>query len=433
MIKKTIRVGLLAFASLLAFSACSSDSDDNAATEQSVESILPTDARSFVSEYFPGYAYSSVKKLDATAENEATYIATMKEGVEIQFDTDGQWVDIDGKNQTLPENVINLLPATAVNYVQQNEGGTASRSNNSKLVAIIKMLRLKYGYQIDLQNDKAYVFDKIGEFLSNNSQTGQSGVVNTSDLPQAAQAFISTNFPSEKYLYVAKLNIPVYGAIYNVYLTNGYKVKFDKDGVWKEVDRDDKAIPATVLTNVLPQQIVSYINTKYPSSGVESIEKKSDRYEIELLNDLDLEFDLNGNFLGADGDDDKEQTIDQTALPQTAIDFIKTAFPNANGYKKITKNAIPDDGVVYEVRLNDNTELELDTNGDWLEVKAKRGALPQTFLSTLPVNIVSYLNKNQTGIGVEEVSKDRKGYEVELINGIEIEFDTNGNFLSIDR
>ena len=431
MIKKTIRVGLLAFASLLTFSACSSD-DNNTPTEQGTSSLLPNDARSFISQYFSGYNTSNVEKLSAANTNGATYIATMKEGAEIQFDANGQWVDIDGKNTVLPDAVINLLPATAVTYVEQNE--PTAKSTSSKLIAIMKLLRLKYGYQVDLEGDKAYIFDKIGEFLSNDKNSIHQGAVNTSDLPQAARDFVTANFPSESYLYVAKLNIPYYGTIYNAYLTNGYKVKFDNAGAWKEIDRDDQAIPSSVLSANLPAAAVSYITTKFPSVGVESIEKKSDRYEVELLNDFDLEFDLQGNLIGSDNDDDNdEQTVDQTSLPQAALDFVSTAFPNAGGYDKVTKNAVPDDGVMYEVRLKDRTQIEFDTNGDWLEVKAKSGVLPQTFLNTLLSGITSYLNQNQAGVGVEEVSKDRKGYDVDLINGIEIEFDLQGNFVSLDR
>lgn len=432
MIKKTVRIGLLAFASLLTFSACSSDDDNTVGIEQGTSSSLPTTARNFVSEYFAGYNYNNVEKLSAANENGAAYIATMKEGVEIQFDKDGQWVNIDGKNQVLPDAVTKLLPATAVTYVEQNAGST-TKSTSSKLIAILKLLRLKYGYQIDLDGDKAFIFDKIGEFLSNDASSVNAGSVNTSQLPQAARDFISTNLPSESYLYVAQLNIPFYGVIYNAYLTNGYKVKFDKDGVLKEVDRDDKAIPASVLSAILPQNAVTYLNTKFPSIGVESVEIKSDKYEVELLNDLDLEFDLQGNLTASDNDNSSEQKIDPTALPQIARDFVTSAFPNGNGYKEISKNAVPDDGVMYEVKLNDNTQLKFDINGNWLEAKAKKGVLPQAFINTLPAKIISYLSTNQAGIGVEKVSKDNKGYDVDLINGIEIEFNTNGDFISIDR
>lgn len=428
--KKVFTVGLVAIASLMFLGACSDDDNNNPAIEQGTSTILPNTAKSFVSEYFQGYTYDNVEKLSQANDNGASYIATMKEGVTIQFDNDGQWVDIDGQNNPLPSAVTDLLPAAALTYVEQN---TTTKSTNSKLIAIIKLLRLKYGYQIDLEGDKAYVFDKIGEFLTNDVNSIHQGAVNTADLPEAARNFISSNLASETYLYIAKLNIPVYGTIYNAYLTNDYKVKFDKDGLFKEIDRDDKAIASSILSAVLPEKAVAYLNTNFASVGVETVEKKSDRYEVELLNDLDLEFDLQGNLTASDNDDSDEQKVDPTSLPQNTQDFIASAFPNANGYKKVSKNTVPDDGVMYEVRLNDDTQLDFDTAGNWLHAKAKKGTLPQTFLDTLPTAIVTYLNQNQTGVGVEQIDLDNKGYEVELINGIEIEFDLKGNFVSIDR
>jgi len=40
---------------------------------------------------------------------------------------------------------------------------------------------------------------------------------------------------------------------------------------------------------------------------------------------------------------------------------------------------------------------------------------------------------NYTDAGINEISRDRRGYEVELTNQIELQFDQNGNFVRVDN
>ena len=51
-----------------------------------------------------------------------------------------------------------------------------------------------------------------------------------------------------------------------------------------------------VSTTNLPEAILDYLNTNYPNIGIDEV-------EIELNNDLELYFDLNGNFLSVEYND----------------------------------------------------------------------------------------------------------------------------------
>ena len=83
---------------------------------------------------------------------------------------------------------------------------------------------------------------------------------------------------------------------YTVILDNGVKIEFGSTGKWESVKSRNGAIPASVI----PVKISDYVSNYYKSLGIEKIERKRYGYEVELTNDLDLKFDLNGNFLGLD-------------------------------------------------------------------------------------------------------------------------------------
>ena len=102
-----------------------------------------------------------------------------------------------------------------------------------------------------------------------------------------------------------------------------------------------------------------------------------------------------------------------------------------HSYAELSGNEIKTsaiDGKTYEVTLNDGTEIELKENGEWKEIKDIKGIPSAIFPST----IKSYLQANYNNITVEKIEKESRGYKVELINNIDLEFDNNGKFVRID-
>lgn len=82
------------------------------------------------------------------------------------------------------------------------------------------------------------------------------------------------------------------------------------------------------------------------------------------------------------------------------------------------------------MRLSNGIELDFDENGNILEIESKNNeAIPAT---ALPSKVASYLNTNYAGVAIKGWDKDSKGQEVELVDGTELEFDAEGNFLRID-
>ena len=114
-------------------------------------------------------------------------------------------------------------------------------------------------------------------------------------------------------------------------------------------------------------------------------------------------------------------------LPTAAQSFISTNFPNqASSY------IIKDKGMLvieYKVILTGGVEIEFDADGNWEEIESNT-PLPAT---VLPETIAGYINSNYKSQDVIKLEKKRTGYEVELANGTELEFDTKGKFLRIDN
>ena len=77
----------------------------------------------------------------------------------------------------------------------------------------------------------------------------------------------------------------------------------EDDGEDTEVYDDGYDDDMYVSTINLPQAILDYLNTNYPNIGIDEVEIEDGMYGIELDNDLELYFDLNGNFLSVEYDD----------------------------------------------------------------------------------------------------------------------------------
>lgn len=132
-----------------------------------------------------------------------------------------------------------------------------------------------------------------------------------------------------------------------------------------------------------------------------------------------------------DDDDDKsdktEISLDQ--LPQASATFLTQHFPGAT-VLRITRDT-DREGSEYEVTLTNGFEIEFDGAGEWTDVDAPAGqAVPA---SVVPTAISSYVTTNYPGQNINEISRDSRGYEVELTSGTDLEFDLNGNFIRVDR
>ncbi|MBF0597541.1 PepSY-like domain-containing protein [Faecalibacter rhinopitheci] len=122
-------------------------------------------------------------------------------------------------------------------------------------------------------------------------------IVQNTDLPNEAQNFIKNNFGSETIQTVLK-EANISGDEYKVQLGNGIKLEFDANGQWKDVKAE--VANQSVGALFLPQVTRDYLTQNYPNIGIKSVERDTKGIDIDLLNNIDLKFDTNGNFLRID-------------------------------------------------------------------------------------------------------------------------------------
>ncbi len=124
-----------------------------------------------------------------------------------------------------------------------------------------------------------------------------------------------------------------------------------------------------------------------------------------------------------------EITTDLSKLPKAAQEFALKAFPNAKivGFE-IDKSLLKP--VEYDATLSDGSRIEFDSNGTWTDIESKFTGVPA---SILPSGIAAYIESNYKGQKIKSVSKESRGWEVELANDLELKFDISGNFIGIDN
>ncbi|KFF09715.1 PepSY-like domain-containing protein [Flavobacterium hydatis] len=124
----------------------------------------------------------------------------------------------------------------------------------------------------------------------------------------------------------------------------------------------------------------------------------------------------------------QKTVITKTALPLKAQTFLKTHFTGQEPtYILEDKETFSKD---YKVQFANNIEVEFDAKGNWEEVDGNHAEIP---ISIIPKNIVSYVKSNFANTIITKIDKGTWGYEVNLSNGLELEFNSKGNFIRIDK
>lgn len=115
-------------------------------------------------------------------------------------------------------------------------------------------------------------------------------------LPEAAKTVLSQNFKSDvSHIKIGK----EFGKIrkYEVILTDGSEISFDKHGNWKDIEVGRlKSVPS----GLIPSPISKFIKSNQEKAKVTGIEKKAYGYEVELSNGVDVRFSEKGKFLRYD-------------------------------------------------------------------------------------------------------------------------------------
>ena len=115
-------------------------------------------------------------------------------------------------------------------------------------------------------------------------------------LPKAAQSTINKNFKAK--VSVVKIDKD-FGRIseYEAILTDGTEISFDRHGNW---DNIETSASSSVPEALIPAPISTYVKKNYSGQKIVGIDKERNGYEVELTNGLDLKFNKQGEFLRYD-------------------------------------------------------------------------------------------------------------------------------------
>lgn len=119
---------------------------------------------------------------------------------------------------------------------------------------------------------------------------------NINELPQVSRNFLNNYFNGNKVSHI-KIDKDLFLVdSYDVILTDGTSVEFNRDGEWKEVKSFQQNIPDTLI----PAEIRQYVSQNYPGQKIMTVERGKRKVSVDLANGLELKFDINGNLIDID-------------------------------------------------------------------------------------------------------------------------------------
>ena len=111
---------------------------------------LPAPAKEFISKYFPGEKISYIeidKEIIST-----TYEVTFVNGIDLEFNKDGEWKEVDTKTVPVPAEII---PEKIKEFVKQN----------FEKEFITQIEKQRFRYEVKLSNKLELEFNKKGELV----------------------------------------------------------------------------------------------------------------------------------------------------------------------------------------------------------------------------------------------------------------------------
>ena len=115
-------------------------------------------------------------------------------------------------------------------------------------------------------------------------------------------------------------------------------------------------------------------------------------------------------------------------LPADAINFVREHFL-VDHIASVWKDTDYNDEE-YTVIFRDGLEIEFNGNGDWKELKARHGKVPD---HVVPEKILAQVSATFPFESIKEVSRNltKKRYKAELTDEQELKFDENFNFIGV--
>lgn len=123
---------------------------------------------------------------------------------------------------------------------------------------------------------------------------------------------------------------------------------------------------------------------------------------------------------------DNSTPIQVVQMPTAAQNFIQKHFGDVQVSHAKQENGLSKS---YEVVFVNGNKLEFDARGEWTEVDCKHGVVPE---GIVPRQLKHYVDKNHPGQKIVAISREARGYEIDLNNGLELKFNRNYRLVDMD-
>ena len=124
-----------------------------------------------------------------------------------------------------------------------------------------------------------------------------------------------------------------------------------------------------------------------------------------------------------------DKPIQISQMPQAAQQFIKKPFTNQSVAVAKVETELLDKN--YDVIFTNGDKVEFNKKGQWTNIDCKHTQVP---VEVIPMAIQKYVSQQFPNAKVVKIEiTDRKGYEVDLSNGFDIEFDKKMNVIDLDK
>lgn len=120
---------------------------------------------------------------------------------------------------------------------------------------------------------------------------------------------------------------------------------------------------------------------------------------------------------------DNDQVITFDQLPATAQEFHKQYFADK------VPLVVTMDWDDYTILYQSGEKVEFNKQGEWKEVNCRVSAVPAAII---PDQIKSHIKTTFPGTSIIDIDRGRRGYEVKLNNGLEIEYNSSFQVIDID-
>lgn len=127
---------------------------------------------------------------------------------------------------------------------------------------------------------------------------------------------------------------------------------------------------------------------------------------------------------------EKEEVVSDTELPGPAKEFITLHFTNEKIVNVVKEKDFLDKKPTYEVLLANGTSMDFDQEGGLTEIDGAQNKLPDSFI---PAKIAQYVQTKYANTIIVGWEKEGENQDIELNNNIELCFDKNNEFLSVQQ